>query len=384
MSCTPTTCWRTSPTRTVSSQGIASLLKPTGVAVIEFPYVRDLIDHCEFDTIYHQHLCYFSVTAVDKLFRRHGLYPQRRPSHLRFTAARCACTSSRIERRASRRSPRLLREEEQLGLDARRLLPRLRRARRQRARSTDVDAARDLKAPARRIAGYGAPAKGCTLVNYFGIDTDARAVSRRQERLQAGPLHARARASRFIAPDKLIRTRPDYVLILPWNFSDEILGSSRRIPRRRAGGSSSRFPSRGSFDDSLRARRSRRIEAVAQFVRAQRRLVPVLCGCARNEAVLRSPMACRPTAASCCTPREEALRYPRGDIRLAFCAAVRLHLEHRVRSAADRVLGPLRRDSGLLADASTASTSSWLSRWSSGTTCTARTYSRSAAARASS
>ena len=54
--------------------GIATLLKHDGVAVLEFPYVRDLIDHCEFDTIYHQHLCYFSVTALDKLFRRHGLY----------------------------------------------------------------------------------------------------------------------------------------------------------------------------------------------------------------------------------------------------------------------------------------------------------------------
>ena len=54
--------------------GIACLLKPTGVAVLEFPYLLDLVDHCEFDTIYHQHLCYFSVTAVDKLFRRHGLF----------------------------------------------------------------------------------------------------------------------------------------------------------------------------------------------------------------------------------------------------------------------------------------------------------------------
>ena len=54
--------------------GIAKLLKPGGVAVIEAPYVKDLIDHCEFDTIYHEHLCYFSVTALDNLFRRHSLY----------------------------------------------------------------------------------------------------------------------------------------------------------------------------------------------------------------------------------------------------------------------------------------------------------------------
>ena len=55
-------------------KGIATLLKDDGTAVIEFPWVKDLIDHNEFDTIYHEHLCYFSVTAVDKLMRRHGLY----------------------------------------------------------------------------------------------------------------------------------------------------------------------------------------------------------------------------------------------------------------------------------------------------------------------
>ena len=54
-------------------KGLATLLKEDGTAVIEFPYVKDLIDHLEFDTIYHEHLCYFSVTAVDRLFRRHRL-----------------------------------------------------------------------------------------------------------------------------------------------------------------------------------------------------------------------------------------------------------------------------------------------------------------------
>ncbi len=54
-------------------EGIATLLKPDGVAVIEVPYLRELIEHCEFDTIYHEHLCYFSVTAIDNLFAPHGL-----------------------------------------------------------------------------------------------------------------------------------------------------------------------------------------------------------------------------------------------------------------------------------------------------------------------
>ena len=75
--------------------GIATLLKRRGVAVIEVPYVRDLIDHGEFDTIYHEHLCYFSVTALDALFRRHGLHLNDVERARRSTAARCACSSSR-------------------------------------------------------------------------------------------------------------------------------------------------------------------------------------------------------------------------------------------------------------------------------------------------
>ena len=75
-------------------EGIRTLLKDDGVAVIEAPYLVDLVDHSEFDTIYHQHLCYFSITALDNLFRRHGLYPERCEAHLAFTADRSACSSS--------------------------------------------------------------------------------------------------------------------------------------------------------------------------------------------------------------------------------------------------------------------------------------------------
>ena len=66
-----------------------------GVAVIEVPYVKDMIDHCEFDTIYHEHLCYFSLTALDRLFRRHGLAICRRRAACRSTAARCGIVAAR-------------------------------------------------------------------------------------------------------------------------------------------------------------------------------------------------------------------------------------------------------------------------------------------------
>ena len=72
-SCTPTTCWRTWPTSTGSSTGLRIVLKDSGVAVIEVPYVKDLVDQTEFDTIYHEHLCYFSLTSLKKLLERHDL-----------------------------------------------------------------------------------------------------------------------------------------------------------------------------------------------------------------------------------------------------------------------------------------------------------------------
>jgi SAM-dependent methyltransferase len=155
-------------------RGLELLLKDEGVAVIEVPYVKEMIDHREFDTIYHEHLCYFSLTALERLFRRHGL---------------------RIE------------DVELLPLQ------------------------KELKAEGKRIAVYGASAKGSTLLNYFRLGRETLDFVVDRSTVKQGyytpgthlPIHA---------PEMLLREMPDYVLLLTWNFADEILAQQSAYRER--------------------------------------------------------------------------------------------------------------------------------------------------------
>ena len=210
--------------------GIAALLKQDGMAVIEFPYVRDLIDHCEFDTIYHEHLCYFSVTAVDKLLRRHGLFlndVRRLPIHggsLRLFIEKHDAPNEAVRG--------LLAEERTLGLDT------LDYYREFSTRVADLKTnllalLRGLKAEGKTIAAYGAAAKGSTLINYVGIgrellDFVADKNVHKQGRLMPG------QKIPIVAAEQIAERRPDYVLLLPWNLESEILAQEQAY--RDAGG----------------------------------------------------------------------------------------------------------------------------------------------------
>jgi SAM-dependent methyltransferase len=209
--------------------GIAELLADDGLVTVENPWVKDLVDHGEFDTIYHEHFCYYSCTSVDALVRRHGMFlndveyfPDLHGGTLRWHIGK----------------------QEQLSDDARRMLEVERAAgvtqfeyyadfagRVEDARTDLLLLLDDLKSQGASVAAYGAAAKGSTMLNYLGVGTEILdfVVDRntwKQGRYMPG-VHVPIRPV-----EALLEEQPDYVLILAWNFTDEILAQQHEYRRR--------------------------------------------------------------------------------------------------------------------------------------------------------
>jgi SAM-dependent methyltransferase len=211
-------------------EGLRVMLAPGGLVLIEVPYLGDLLDRLEFDTIYHEHLCYFSASALVPLFARHGLTVERvqrmaiHGGSLRLFVRHCAECSPAASTAA------LLEEERGWGVAD---------PHRYREFATRIGALRAelrsllerLRAEGKRLAAYGASAKGSTLLNTFAIGHEwlefvADRSTYKQGRLMPG-VHIP-----IVPPERLLQEMPDYVLLLTWNFADEILEQQAEYRQR--------------------------------------------------------------------------------------------------------------------------------------------------------
>ena len=211
-------------------RGIRRVLADEGMAVVETPYVRDLVDKLEFDTIYHEHLFYYSLTALDTLFRRHGLAVvdvERIPIHggsLRVFAAHGGAVGP------SASVDQLLAEERELGMGSidyfRGFASRVEELCRDLATLLQ-----ELTAGGGRVAAYGAAAKGTVLMNAAGIDSSivefvADRNPHKQGRYMPG-VHVPV-----VAPEMVLSAMPDYLLLLAWNFADEVMAQQSEYRER--------------------------------------------------------------------------------------------------------------------------------------------------------
>ncbi len=202
--------------------GLELLLADDGALSMEFPHLLQLVEHTQFDTIYHEHFSYFSLLAAQRIFRHHGLEifdVEELPSHggsLRIYAQHPDGGyphSDSVER--------LLARERDAGLD-RLEIYRYFSERVHGVKRDLIEFLIEARRAGKRVAGYGAPAKGNTLLNFCGVGTDfiEYTVDRsphKQGRFLPGthiPVHS---------PERIAQTKPDYVLILPWNLQDEIV-----------------------------------------------------------------------------------------------------------------------------------------------------------------
>lgn len=200
-------------------RGIRHVLAPDGTAIIEVPYLRDLIDQLEFDTIYHEHLCYFSLTALAGLFSREGLAlndAQRVSIHggsLRLFVQHAPAPTARLNAMlAAEHAQGLARAEAFRGFGAR--VAALRDGMR-----TLLDR---LKGQGARIGGYGAAAKGTILLNHFGIGrSDLLWVADRNPRKSG--LYVPGVKLPIVPVERIALDRPTHLLLLPWNHRAEIV-----------------------------------------------------------------------------------------------------------------------------------------------------------------
>jgi SAM-dependent methyltransferase len=208
--------------------GIRRLLKDDGVAVLEVPYVKELIDHCEFDTIYHEHLCYFSATALDHLFRRHDLFLND-VEQLEIHGGSLRLYVERAENGTARMHD-LLQREREAGVDRFPFYENFSR-RVEGLKRQLLGLLQELKGSGCRIAAYGAAAKGATLINFMEIGRDLIDFVVDRNTHKQG-LYMPGQQIEIFSPERLLTDAPDYTLLLSWNFADEIVQQQSQYRER--------------------------------------------------------------------------------------------------------------------------------------------------------
>jgi len=208
--------------------GVPLLLKPEGVWTIEFPHFLNLLEQVQFDTIYHEHYSYLSLLFLEKLIKAHGLRVfdiERYPTHGGSLRVFCCHVGASHAETAGLAAVRVL--EAKAGIDRieayEGFAPRV-----AKIRDDLIAFLREAKQAGKSVAAYGAAAKGNTLLNYCGIDGDLieYVVDKnpaKQDKLLPGsrlPIYN---------PEKLYETKPDYIVILPWNIRDEVVADHRKV-----------------------------------------------------------------------------------------------------------------------------------------------------------
>ena len=212
-------------------RGVDVLLADGGTFIVEVPQALELVEQNEFDTVYHEHMSTFSVTSLAKLYRFfsmrivdvevlpiHGgsmrVFAQRRPEGEKEVPA--------VQVWLDRERDRGLFKRETYDALAQRV---------EQIRTGLLHMLHDLKRKGKRLAGYGAPAKGNTLLNYYGIGPDLLEFLADRSDLKQGKLSPGMHIP-VVAPDRILESQPDYLLILAWNFGEEIMQQQAEYRRR--------------------------------------------------------------------------------------------------------------------------------------------------------
>lgn len=208
--------------------GLAAILAKDGTISLEFPHLMPFIDKVEFDTIYHEHVFYFSLLALDPLFRRCGLRifdAQQLPTHggsLRILAGHASSAPPDTEAKAT-----ILAAERSRGLDNPQAYTQF-KAKVEHSRASLRAFLDEAARACKTVAAYGAAAKGNTLLGFCGIGPDRIAMVADRNPVKQGKLLPGSHIP-VVAPERIAEVKPDYLLILPWNLADEIIEQMAHI-----------------------------------------------------------------------------------------------------------------------------------------------------------